>query len=210
VIDPLTGDTLRRARAEFPLDFDRRHTLTAIIRGRAPEQLGPRVLGVRPLAGLEAAVILRVASGLPFTRTDSTGDSIIGLPNDSRLPSTSSLDVLVRRALRIGNVQGGIYLDVRNLLDRENIVAVRRDSGVPQPLDRQVTQMAEDAYNAHPDPIPYESPRYRGHADLDGNGYVDGRSELFPLYLAAARDYTQPIFAYGPPRLARIGVELLF
>jgi outer membrane receptor protein involved in Fe transport len=209
-VDPITGDTVRRARAEFPLDFDRRHTLTAIVRGRVPEEVGPRLLGVRPLAGLEAAVILRIASGLPFTRTDSTGDSIIGLPNDSRLPSTSAVDLLVRRALRIGGVRGGIYFDVRNLLDRQNIVAVRRDSGEPQPLDKQVRQMAESAYAAHPEPIPYESARYRANADLDGNGFVEGRSELFPLYLAAARDYTQPIFAYGPPRLARIGVELLF
>jgi hypothetical protein len=30
------------------------------------------------------------------------------------------------------------------------------------------------------------------------------------MYLAAANDYAQPIFAYGPPRLARLGVELLF
>jgi hypothetical protein len=30
------------------------------------------------------------------------------------------------------------------------------------------------------------------------------------MYLAAARDYTQPVFAYGPPRLARLGVELVF
>jgi hypothetical protein len=30
------------------------------------------------------------------------------------------------------------------------------------------------------------------------------------MYVAAARDYTQPVFAYGPPRLARLGVELLF
>ena len=37
-----------------------------------------------------------------------------------------------------------------------------------------------------------------------------GREELFPMYLAAATDYTQPIFAYGPPRLARLGIELLF
>jgi hypothetical protein len=31
-----------------------------------------------------------------------------------------------------------------------------------------------------------------------------------PLYLAAAQDFTQPIFAYGPPRLIRLGVELEF
>jgi hypothetical protein len=30
------------------------------------------------------------------------------------------------------------------------------------------------------------------------------------MYLAATSDYVQPIFAYGPPRLARLGVELMF
>jgi hypothetical protein len=70
--------------------------------------------------------------------------------------------------------------------------------------------MAETAYQAHPEEIPYESASYRPEADLDGNGYVEGREELFPMYLAAARDFTQPLFAYGPPRLLRLGVEFLF
>ena len=210
VVDPITGDTTRPARAEFPLDFDRRHTLTAIARARAPDAAGPRVLGVRPLAGLEGAVILRLASGLPFSMSDSTGDSLAGLPNGSRLPWTSSVDLLLRRSLRLGGALGGIYLDIRNLLDRRNIVAVRRDTGVPQPTEEAVLLIAEEAYAAHPEPIPYESARYRRHADLDGDGYVSGREELFPLYVAAARDYTQPVFAYGPPRLARLGIELLF
>ncbi len=47
-VDPTTGDTIRPARAEFPLDFDQRHTLTVIVRGKAPAALGPRILGVRP------------------------------------------------------------------------------------------------------------------------------------------------------------------
>ena len=66
------------------------------------------------------------------------------------------------------------------------------------------------AYQAHPEAIPYESARYRDSADLDGNGFIEGRSELFPMYLAAARDYLQPVFAYGTPRLARLGFEFLF
>ena len=28
--------------------------------------------------------------------------------------------------------------------------------------------------------------------------------------LAAARDFVQPVFAYGPPRLVRFGMELVF
>jgi hypothetical protein len=209
-IDPNTGDTTRPARAEFPLDFDQRHTLTAIVRGRVPDGAGPRMAGIRPLAGLEAAVIFRLTSGLPYSRSDSTGDSLVGLPNGSRLPSSSSLDLLVRRSLRLGGTEGGIYLDVRNLLNRRNVVAVRRDTGLPQPDSAAVRRLAEDAYAAHPEAIPYESVRYRASADLNGDGFVRGREELFPLYLAAAGDYTQPVFAYGPPRLARLGIELLF
>ncbi|HEV7365869.1 MAG TPA: TonB-dependent receptor [Gemmatimonadales bacterium] len=209
-IDPITGDTSRPARAEFPLDFDRRHTLTVILRSRLSETTGPRVFGVRALGGLEAAAIGKLGSGLPYSRSDATGDSLVGLPNGSRLPATYTLDLLVRRPLSLGGVRGGLYLDVRNLLNRRNVVAVRRETGQPAPSDAEVTAMAEAAYQAHPEEIPYESPKYRAFADADGNGYIEGRGELFPLYLSAARDFTQPLFAYGAPRLIRLGVELLF
>jgi hypothetical protein len=209
-VDPTTGDTIRPARAEFPLDFDRRHTLTVILRSRVADSAGPRVFGVRALAGLEAAAIVRVSSGLPFSRSDVSGDSLVGLPNDSRLPSTNSLDLLVRRPLRLGGVRGGVYLDMRNVLNQRNIVAVRRDTGLPGPDNEGINTMAEAAYQAHPEEIPYESPYYRASADVDGDGYIAGREELFPLYLAAARDFSQPLFAYGPPRLVRLGVEFLF
>jgi hypothetical protein len=90
------------------------------------------------------------------------------------------------------------------------VVAVRRDTGQPEPNNATIARMAEAAYAAHPETIPYESSRYRSAADLNGDGYVTGREELFPMYVAAARDFTQPLFAYGPPRLVRLGVELLF
>jgi outer membrane receptor protein involved in Fe transport len=211
IVDPETGDTIRVARAEFPLDFDQRHTLTVIVRGKAPDAVGPKLLGVRPVAGLEGAIILRALSGLPFSRFDTLAtDSLVGSPNGSRLPKTLTVDLLVRRPLRLGGTTGGLYLDVRNLLNRRNVVAVRRDTGEPQPDNGAITRMAEAAYTAHPEAIPYESSRYRRTADLNADGYVSGREELFPLYVAAARDFTQPLFSYGPPRLMRLGVELLF
>lgn len=210
VVDPQTGDTTHPARAEFPLDFDQRHTLTLILRGKVPDQIGPRVLGVRPVAGLEAAVIVRAQSGLPFTLSDTTADSIARAPNSSRLPGTSTIDLLIRRPIRLGGALGGIYLDVRNLLDRRNIVAVRRDSGTPFVTEDVIEQMAEAAYAEHPEPIPFESTRYRPGADLNRDGFVAGQEELMPMYLAAARDFTQPIFSYGPPRLVRLGLEFLF
>ncbi len=211
VVDPQTGDTIRPARAEFPLDFDQRQTLTVILRGKAPETTWPKVAGVRPVAGLEGSVIVRVLSGLPFSRYDTlVTDSLVGLPNGSRLPMSATVDLLVRRPLRLGGTTGGIYLDVRNVLNRQNVVAVRRDTGEPQPDNGAIGRMAEAAYAAHPETIPYESARYRRSADLNGDGYASGRDELFPLYVAAARDISQPLFAYGPPRLIRLGLEFLF
>jgi hypothetical protein len=73
------------------------------------------------------------------------------------LPWTSSVDLLIRRSLRLGGASGGIYLDLRNLLNRRNVVAVRRDTGVPQPTEEAILLIAEDAYAAHPETIPYES-----------------------------------------------------
>ncbi|MDQ3208521.1 MAG: hypothetical protein M3Q37_07915, partial [Gemmatimonadota bacterium] len=79
-VDPVTGDTIRPARAEFPLDYDRRHTATVILRSRVPGETGPRLLGARLLAGLESAAIVRLSSGLPFSRSNAAGDSLLGLP----------------------------------------------------------------------------------------------------------------------------------
>ena len=105
---------------------------------------------------------------------------------------------------------GSIYLDVRNLLNRRNVVAVRRDTGKPVLTSATLQALADSAYQANPAPIPYESPRYRAWADLDDNGYVEGANELQPLFLAAARDFFQPIFSYGAPRLVRLGIEFTF
>lgn len=100
-------------------------------------------------------------------------------------------------------------MDVRNLLGRRNVVSVRRDTGQPEADAVAIEDMAQRAFQRNPERIPYESPRYRTHADVNGDGYVEGQ-ELLAMYRAAAADVSQPIFAYGSPRLARIGVEFLF
>ena len=209
-VAPGGSDTILPSRLEIPLDYDRRHGVTAVVRGQLAPGAGPLVLGVRPVAGLEGAAILRWSSGLPYSRVDSTGDSLVGLPNGYRLPSQSTIDLLLRRPVRVGRHAGSLYLDVRNLLNVRNLLAVRRDNGQPRLGDAGIAAMAQAAYRAHPEAIPYESPRYRRWADLEPDGWIAGPGELLPLYLAAARDFTQPLFVYGPPRLARVGVELTF
>jgi hypothetical protein len=96
------------------------------------------------------------------------------------------------------------------VLNNRNIIAVRRDTGTPFLDPESIQLMAENAFNQNPFPIPFESPRYRAWADTDGNGRIEGQAELMPLYLGAAEDFVQPLFIYGPPRVARLGFEFLF
>lgn len=204
VVDPVTHDTISSSHDQFPLDYDRRHSLLTILEYETPERLPA------PIRGLNLALIGRYLSGLPYTRTNAAGDTLYGAPNSNRLPAQQWVDVLIRRSLSFGGRRGSIYLDARNVLNRQNLLAVRRDTGTPYMTAAGLDAAATRAYNAHPEPIPYESPRYRPAADLDHNGMIDGYAELYPLYLAAARDAYQPIFTFGAPRLVRLGFELEF
>ena len=103
------------------------------------------------MAGLEGAIILRALSGLPFSRADTT-DSLVGLPTAPGCRGTR-LWTCWSAPVHLGRTLGGIYLDVRNLLNHRNVVAVRRDSGEPQPEDAEVLRLAENAYAAHPETI---------------------------------------------------------
>ncbi|HEY4100026.1 MAG TPA: TonB-dependent receptor [Gemmatimonadales bacterium] len=209
-INPITGDTVPPSRAQFPLDYDRRLAITAVVTGEISQHSRFSMFGVRPLAGLQMSAVGRYYTGLPYTRTNTAGDSLTGPINGSRLPNQYSIDALFRRPMRVGKFDGSIYLDMRNLLNTQNQTSVRRDTGTPTPDDATVAALAMKAYLANPNPIPYESPRYRAWADKNGDGLLSGQSELLPLYTRAATDFTFPLFVYGPPRLVRFGVELLF
>ena len=82
--------------------------------------------------------------------------------------------------------------------------------GNPDDSESYLATIAEAAYQANPPSIPFESARYRRYADANGDGRIAGREELYPLYLSAARDFSQPLFVYGPPRQIRFGMEFTF
>jgi outer membrane receptor protein involved in Fe transport len=78
-VDPVTGDTTFPAAVDYPLDYDRRHTFTAI-----------PVPGQRPGRDIRRAGRRRhppYSTGLLFA--PMCGHSLIGLPSDYQLPSQS-------------------------------------------------------------------------------------------------------------------------
>jgi hypothetical protein len=135
--------------------------------------------------------VLQVQSGAPF------GD----LPVADQA-THFTVDALLRRSVRLGGGRGWVYVDVRNLLDRRN-GAARADAAA-------IEALAQQAYATSPNPIPYDSPRYRAFADLDHNGLVEGAAELLPMYRLAAGDFSIPILSYGTPRTVRLGAALEF
>lgn len=207
-IDPITGDTTYPARVDYPLDYDQRHTLTAIFQSSVNPTGGPRMLGGHPLGSLETSAVLRYTSGLPYSTWN--GDSLTSLPNEFRLPAYTTLDMLIRKPFDIGAARASIYLDLRNVFNVQRVEAVRRDTGTPGLTVGAIDSLALAAYQAHPEPIPYESQRYRAWADLNQDGVIAGQDELLPLYERAATDYSQPVLSYGAPRTFRLGMEVYF
>src|SRR5439155_1510861 len=135
LVDASFDDTLRTGRfrrGNPSLGFEAAVQYEFSVRMRPTAITAVRVnLYVKRLDGLVAAAIFRYNSGLPYTRTNATGDTLIGLPNSYRLPAEKTLDLLVRRPLSVGGLSGGMYLDVRNLFNWRNLESVRRDTGTP-------------------------------------------------------------------------------
>jgi len=152
--------------------------------------------------------LLLLARGMVYLRTEGSivlrfqsGDPVAPIPL-AHQGATFAIDALARRSVTVGSVQAWAYLDARNILNHR-AGATPRETAI-------VEGWAQAAYARGPEPIPYDSPRYRASADLDGNGRVEGDAELLPLYRAAARDLSRPLMSYGAPRTVRIGVALDF
>lgn len=147
---------------------------------------------------IETAGIFRFSSGPPFS----------GVRSGSR-SSQLTIDARLRRQFLVAGRGTVLYLDVRNLLNRQNILSYQRSTETPGLTQAAIDSLAQAAYAANPDPIPFESPRYRSSADADHNGSVEG-PELLASYQAAAEDFGQPLLAYGAPRTFRFGLEVAF
>ncbi len=138
--------TLQPGRME-PADSDRPHVLGAAVIIEMPEWETSVV--TRALSGYTVGVLLSWKSGRPYTPCDPYDTTIppvaevsedtreVGQPpkgtvrNSERMPSTFRIDLAASRALRLWGARMRIRLEVMNLLDERNVVAVYRATGEP-------------------------------------------------------------------------------
>jgi hypothetical protein len=90
---------------------------------------------------LNASVIYRASAGRPYT--PRTKDKALE-PNSGRRPWTFMWDLKVYRDFQIVGLRASLFADVRNLMDRENVVSVFARTGKPDDPGPGVTGYSDN------------------------------------------------------------------
>ena len=190
------------ARIERPLAFDQRHAVdAALFFGRAAGSAA---------SDWSAALVAGARSGYPIDRFAAAGDTVLAAA--AYLPWTSSIDLRVSRELGrlplCGACDWRVLFDGRNLLGRDNILALRRDGGRLAPPFAEIQRTA-DAVPPPGQPIPRESPLYSALLDGNADGVIDA-AEFREGRFAAALGRHDPSLFFGEARQVRLGIEVVF
>ncbi len=121
----------------LPAGWDQRHSIVT--------NLGFNYADNEPLFGIEwmpggwnANLIWNLRSGLPYTPTDRTGTRIEGQYMTERTEWTNVGDINVTKRFNVGKWRASIWLEVRNILDTQNVMQVDDyygRVGTPQAFD---------------------------------------------------------------------------
>ena len=133
---------------EYPLDFDRRHTLNLS-------------LNANPRKGLTIGTIFNFSTGLPYTPYVTTG--LVPEPNSARMGPTLTWDLLLERDFKIRGTKLGLLLQIKNVLDRKNPMFVYNTTGDPwDPGERRKLGIVTDDYARNPSNVSYPRRIYLG------------------------------------------------
>ncbi|MEI6410437.1 MAG: TonB-dependent receptor, partial [Bacteroidota bacterium] len=140
-------------RTLFPLNFDERHNIQAIIDYRFDDGKaynGPRIAGKDVLANFGVNLIVSAVSGRPYTAkirpTRFDGAGTVGSVNGSRLPWRINVDLRVDKSFDLTTkgknpLSINVYLRASNLLNALNVIGVYGATG----------SATNDGYLASPD-----------------------------------------------------------
>lgn len=124
--------TFSAAKKMLILDFDQTHTMNANITLLAPADI------LEPLADWRANFQIKYGSGLPYT---SDGSDVV---NDARLPGKLKVDLRLNKQIPLpGIVSMDIFIDVYNLVNRENVDWIGSAKNFSETGDYSVTRLKE-------------------------------------------------------------------
>lgn len=118
---------------EYPLAFDQRHTMSVNVDYRVPRDYKASMFGISMPSAWGANVLFSYGSGMPYTKTDQDGNRI-GLLNEGRKPATYTVDLKLNKDYYFGETGEtfiSLFVEVENLFDRRNVLAVYSNTGKP-------------------------------------------------------------------------------
>jgi len=121
-----------------PLDFDQRHKISLNVDWRLG-QGGPELGGIKWLENTGVNLLVNMASGTPYTPTQSYDEATLAAVNiqpvgpiNSRYgPWTFRVDMKADRSFDVGGLNMDAYVWVLNLLNRKNPTVVYTSTGDP-------------------------------------------------------------------------------
>jgi hypothetical protein len=139
----------------LPLDFDQRHTANAQIAVDFGRDEGPWGFLSPLFENSTINLVGHYGSGLPYT-FNPLRSVYVAEPNNARLSETITIDLYARRGFIVGPVQLGVFVDVRNLLNRKNVLYVYPGTGSPDRSGDETNKATQDYQH---DPTNYAAPR---------------------------------------------------
>jgi outer membrane receptor protein involved in Fe transport len=136
----------------YPLNWDRTHMFNLNLVIGIPDGDGPSVFGSLPLANTTWDVLIRAASGEPYTPSARRSNYIP--KNSGRMPATYTIDLEASKAWRIDPLSFELFVEVLNLTNAKNVVYVWTDTGEPD-----VTHDGGHSVQYQQDPSNYGPPR---------------------------------------------------
>lgn len=119
---PVEGELV----ALHPSRWNQPHRISAYMNIRIPEDAGPDLLGFTPLERINIGLTYRAAAGWPYTpRVEGTHPE----PFSGRRPWTHQCDLKIYRDFTAGGLHLSLFLDIRNLFDRRNVLTVYSSTG---------------------------------------------------------------------------------
>jgi hypothetical protein len=135
-VEAFSREAETRSLVEVPSEIDQPHVFNLALRFAAGADAPPVPLGTL-LANTSGAVVLRAASGLPYTPTltflggtTAAQNTIARLDlNSGRAPAIFQVDLMATKGFRVGAVQYAAFAQVVNLFDRVNCTQVFSTTG---------------------------------------------------------------------------------
>ncbi len=195
------GDSSVPAK-EYTLDFDQPHRAFVQIDMKMPEKVSGTGWLDAALNKTALHLLGYVGNGFPYTPPGGKGD--LQTWNTRQGPMRSNVDVVITKGLKLGRLKLDLVAEVLNVLDIRDVLFVY-PTGKPDDDGRRVE--FSDFQRSGMLAMRYGDPGYNHRRDLNHDGYLTQFEEYYSTYLyhRASIDWVNN---YGPPRRARLGIEL--